>query len=84
MQMYHLWKMYHLEERISVAKEAIASERGLSVEFTKDLEILESNLKNARKAYAKCSKSVLLFERRLNDKKKEKVDLVRYGRFLIR
>jgi structural maintenance of chromosome 1 len=74
----HLWKLYHLEKELSSVRNDMENYRLGSTEFTSRHELLESELKACKKSYAAANKLVLVSEKKLKTKERERLDLVRH------
>ncbi|KAI8902195.1 RecF/RecN/SMC [Globomyces pollinis-pini] len=74
-QISNLWKLYHLEKKCENINDTIENEYEKSREYKEKCENFQTQLKTQKKSFAKVSKTVLLCEKKLEDKNQEKLHL---------
>ena len=72
----NLWKLYHAEEQLSDVKKQMENERNLLANLDREKAMVDGNVKDMKKAYAKANKEVLLLQKKLKDKTSEREDIV--------
>ncbi len=77
----HLWKIYHLEKMILAVEKEIEVDHDKFTEFSEKENMLQNELKTHKKMTAKSNKTFLLYEKQLDQKKKELSDKVNFYLF---
>ena len=75
-QTLHLWKLYHMDKQIENLQASIEADSQSTEKFTRKQGELTEIVGGAKKVYAKAAKVVLLAEKGVKERSREKLDLL--------